>query len=511
MRGKLYVKNAALLTVGGFALRVLGMAFRVYIAAWLGGEGMGLYQLILAVYGVFIALASAGVNVASTKLAAQSLARGHGMSATLWGLVSAAALFGTGAMLAQFALVAPLAHFMLHDARAELGLRVLAPSLPFMAVAGALRGCFLARRRVTPNILSQLAEQALRMAVAALALRKLAAWGAAYACAAVLLGNTLSEALSCVLMALFAKEETSFRRQEGDGAVGFSRRELLGIALPVTGSRLLASALQAVESSLIPLCLALCLGERTAAMEQYGAVKGMAMPLIFFPFSVLAALSGLLMPEIARAAARRDKQATARLVGTAMTLTGLFSALAGAGLLLFGEELALLLYRDTAVGMYVRVLGLIAPFMYLESMIDGILKGLGEQLATFRYSLLDSAVRITAVCVVVPRFGILGFLGVMAFSNLLTCTLNARRMLLRTRMRPTWDRWLIAPAALAGAAATPVLWLRRFGPAGPAGLALQLTVFAAGAGLPLLWLWRKNRTALAPAGAQRAVQTDHRG
>lgn len=291
MRIRTYLKNAALLTAAGFALRVLGMVFRVYIAGWLGGEGMGLYQLILAVYGVFVALATAGVNVASTRLAAQSLARGRGMAPTLWGLVSAAACFGTLAMLAQFALAEPLAHWMLHDARAELGLRILAPSLPFMAVAGALRGCFLARRRVEPNVTAQLAEQLVRMGVAAFALSRLAAWGAGYACGAVLIGNTVSEAVSCLLMAVFARREPAFRPAAGDPARGFTRQELFGIALPVCGSRLLASALQAMESSLIPLCLTLYLGQRTAAVTQYGAVKGMAMPLIFFPFSVLAALS----------------------------------------------------------------------------------------------------------------------------------------------------------------------------------------------------------------------------
>lgn len=75
MRGKLYMKNAAVLTLSGFALRVLGMVFRVLIAGTLGGEGMGLYQLILALYLFFTALASSGINVASTRLAAQSLAR----------------------------------------------------------------------------------------------------------------------------------------------------------------------------------------------------------------------------------------------------------------------------------------------------------------------------------------------------------------------------------------------------------------------------------------------------
>lgn len=51
----------------------------------------------------------------------------------------------------------------------------------------------------------------------------------------------------------------------------------------------MASALQAAESSLIPYTLALCTGSRTEAVAQYGSLKGMALPLLFFPFSVLGA------------------------------------------------------------------------------------------------------------------------------------------------------------------------------------------------------------------------------
>ena len=41
------------------------------LSAFLGGEGMGLYQLILSLYMVFVSLATAGMNVAATRLAAQ--------------------------------------------------------------------------------------------------------------------------------------------------------------------------------------------------------------------------------------------------------------------------------------------------------------------------------------------------------------------------------------------------------------------------------------------------------
>ena len=60
MQRKTYIKNAAILTITGFALRIAGMFFRVYIAARIGAEGMGLYQLIYTVYGFATTLATAG-------------------------------------------------------------------------------------------------------------------------------------------------------------------------------------------------------------------------------------------------------------------------------------------------------------------------------------------------------------------------------------------------------------------------------------------------------------------
>lgn len=428
-RRKVYLQNAMLLTASGLVLRMLGMGFRVVLSAYLGGEGMGLYQLILAVYMVFVSLATAGMNVAATRLAAQSLARGQGMAATLRGLCTAALAFGTVAMVAQALLAEPAAHSLLHDARAETALRVLAPSLPFMAVSGALRGCFLAARRVTPNVVTQLIEQLVRMAVAVAGLRVMAQWGAGYGCAAVLLGNTVSEGVSCCLMLLFAARTPEFARHGQEPLHPYTRRELYEIVLPVTGSRLLGSGLQAVESSLIPLTLSLYTGSRAVAMTQYGNFKGMALPLLFFPFSVLSALSGLLMPEITRAHTRGDGAGTRRLIGTMLKLTGLFSLAAGACFVAFGPQLAQIVYRDAEVGRYVQVLGFVAPFMYLESMVDGVLKGLGEQLATFRYSLADSLLRIAAIAVLLPRYGIMAFLGIMIVSNLFTFTLNTRRML----------------------------------------------------------------------------------
>ena len=341
------------------------MGFRIVLAAYLGSEGMGLYQLILALYMVFVSFATAGVNVASARLAAQSLARGSGMAETLRGLCITALGFGTAAMLAQSVLAGPCARYLLHDVRAETALLILAPSLPFMAVSGAVRGCFLAARRVQPNITAQLIEQLVRMAVAAAGLRVLAQWGAGYGCAAVLLGNTVSESVSCGIMLAFAARTPEFAPRPGAPLHPYTRKELYDILWPVEGSRLLASALQAAESSLIPYTLAIYTGSRAEAVAQYGSLKGMALPLLFFPFSVLGALSGLLMPEITRAHTKGDTAAMRRLIFTMLRMTGAFSLAAGVGFVLLGAPLAGFIYRDAKVGRYVQLLGFVAPFMYL--------------------------------------------------------------------------------------------------------------------------------------------------
>ena len=80
---------------------------------------------------------------------------------------------------------------------------------------------------------------------------------------------------------------------------------------------------------------------------------------------------------------------------------------------MWGEPLALLLYHSQEAGFYLRVLGPAMPLMYLESMVDGAMKGMGEQKAVFRYSLWDAVLRIAGVLLLLPRWGMKGFLWVI--------------------------------------------------------------------------------------------------
>ncbi len=457
-----YWKNAALLTGSDVVLRLAGLGLRIGLANALGGEGMGLYQLVLAVYGLFVTLATAGISVAATRLLTEELSRDAASArGMLRRLLALGAGLGVLAMAAQAGLAGLAAKWWLGDVRAAGALRLSALGLPWMAVSAVLRGFFLARRRVGPNVASQLAEQTVRIGAVAAALYATPGRDAGERCTLVLGATALSEAVSCTLMALFCRGEARrcFGGKRAQTPPEASRR-LWDILWPVEGGRVLASALHTAENMLVPACLAVYLtgaGGRAAALEQYGVLKGMALPLLTFPFGLLGSLAVLLMPEITQAHVLGQTARLNALLDRMLRLTGFFSALAAALFWCWGPDAAGLLYGSAEAGFYLQVLAPVLPLLYLESMVDGAMKGVGEQKAAFRYSVWDAVLRLAGVAVLLPRYGMRGFLAVMLLSTLYTCTANTGRLLLSSGMPHAFRRWLGAPAlagALAAAAGT---------------------------------------------------------
>ena len=189
----------------------------------------------------------------------------------------------------------------------------------------------------------------------------------------------------------------------------------------------------------------------------------MALPLLNFPFGLLGSLAVLLMPEITQAHIEGQTARLNALLDRMLRLTGYFSALAGTLFWVWGRPLAQLLYHSPEAGFYLETLAPAMPLMYLESMVDGAMKGIGEQKAAFRYSVWDAVLRIGGVALLLPRYGMRGFLAVILLSSFYTCTANTGRLLLSSGTGHAFRRWLGAPllaAAAAGSSEQEVLQQR---------------------------------------------------
>ena len=458
MNRRAFVKNTAVMTVTSLLLRSLGIVFRIFISNRVGAEGMGLYQLVFSVYVLGTAFAAAGLTTAVTRMAAEALARRE--PATVFrvlhlavclclfiGLVSAGLLYG----LAQ-----PLAR-LIGDSRAAPALAVSGIALPLIGVSSCLKGYFMARRRATPPSMAQIAEQLTRIGGILLLLQLAGDCSLGEACRIIILGDALSEIVCCGWLSLAFVRDRRQLAAMMPAAPAPGRRKLLRpmlhIAVPLTAGRYLTTGLRTAENVLVPAMLTRFTQSDTLSLAQFGAVKGMALPLLFFPAAFLVTVSNLLVPELSDAHALGQQRQVKKLTGQALHMTLLGAMLIGSLFTVFGRELGLCLYHDETVGLLLQILGPLTPVMYLDTVATGLLRGLGQQVHSLWYSVADSALRLALIPLLLPRFGLIGFLFVMLLSNLLTAFLSTHRLLQVSGTPPQWGHRLLAPAlaaALAG-------------------------------------------------------------
>ncbi len=453
MNKRTFVKNTALMTVTSLLLRTLGIVFRIFISNRVGAEGMGLYQLVFSVYVLGATFASSGIVTAVTCLSAEALTRKD--TSTLkrvMRLASTACLLVGGVSAVVLYAGAPLIGGWIGDTRSVPAVALSGLALPFIGLSSCYKGYFMARRRAWPPCLSQLMEQTVRIGGILWMLSTLWDGSLERACAIIIVGDALSETVACVYLAIAYRvdrrslqKETASPASRGRGTL----RALLHIAVPLTAGRYLSTALRTIENILVPARLTLFTQSDSLSLEQFGAVKGMALPLIFFPSVLLLTVSGLLVPELADAHALGQRRQVARLVEQTLHLILPAATLIGCLFAVLGRPLGDLLYEHSMVGLLLQILGPLAPIMYLDSVATGMLKGLDEQVHSLLYAVIDSVVRITLIWLLLPRYGITGFLFVMVVSNLLTCLLSTGRLLTVSGCVMHWRKWVVSPLLIA--------------------------------------------------------------
>ena len=439
MKKTLFIKNTIILTVTSLLLRFAGIIFKIWLAAAIGSEGIGLYQLIFSVYVLASTFATSGIITAVTRLISEELALGSKGSVLkiLKRSVLLSLIIAFLSLLAVFLGADFIALRLLEDSRAAAAIKILGLALPFMAISSCFKGYFIARRKITPNAVSQIFEQAVRIILILLLVKKFIHLGLSAACAAVMLGDILAEAVGCLILSgCFSWDKRKLAllsgRKQSDYPVV---KKILDISVPITSGRYLNSLLRTAENILVPKNLAKYAASSDNALSLFGTIKGMALPILFFPSALLGTISTLLIPEVSEAAVKKRDYIVKYTSECIIKLTALVSFIFAAIFFVAGREIGTLVYKEDSVGELLRTLSPIVPLMYLDSVCDGILKGLDQQKFTFKTSLSDSAIRIVLVLLILPLFGLNGFIGIMYFSNMLTCFLNVGRVVKLTKAK----------------------------------------------------------------------------
>ncbi len=445
-RAKIFFKNAVVLSATSVLLRGIGVAFNSFVASRIGAEGLGLLSLINSVYSFAITFALSGINLASSRLCAEAIGSGDEsrvrpvmVRCMLYGL-----FFGVVGWIGLSSLAPFICEYCIHDIRALSSLNILAPGLPALSVTSALTGYFNAVRRASKSASAQILEQFFRIA---LTVRLLSGVGNTVetSCFFICLAVMLSEFVVLVYgMILYLIDLSRCKNDAKTSKVAISA-SMLKIALPVAFSSYIRSALVTIEHMLIPRGLRKSGTSPERALASYGTLHGMALPAVLFPQAFLSSLSVLLVPEVAELRVNGNFEKIRSVLSRTFRITLWFSVGVSGIMLCFSYELGKMLYDSVEAGAYIRLLAPLIPIMYIDSTADSILKGMNEQLYSMRINILDAFMSVLLVTLLIPRFGIAGYLVTIFVSEILNTSMSISRLIKVVEFRPRLFDWLILP------------------------------------------------------------------
>lgn len=441
--------NALLLIAVNLFMRTVGVSFNVYLSNRAGGEVMGLYSLLFGVYGLAMTLGCGGIHLGTTRLVAEAMGehdddttgalsdgtrRAVALCLRRCLLYSLCCSVVAGALLYIFSPL--IGQVWLGDERTVTSLRVLALTLPPISLSSCMGGYFTAVRRIAPNAAVGLIAQFARIGFCSYLLALWLPDGVESTCLALVLGGALSEVISFLLTwaaYVLDKKRHWHVRSAATGAedapLPSPTKKLLGITVPVTLSACLRSGLVTLQHILIPRGLKQSGASWESALASYGVVHGMVLPVVLFPSAFISSFSGLLVPEIAESNARGDNARVARISHRIITPALIFSFGVAGIMACFSHELGLVIYDSAEAGRYIRQLAPLIPIMYVDSSVDAVLKGMGEQVYSMNVNILDALCSVILVWLLLPRIGLAGYVVAIYVTETLNTTLSLTRML----------------------------------------------------------------------------------
>jgi stage V sporulation protein B len=411
-----FLKGTFILLIAGFFTRILGFINRIVIARSIGEEGVGLYMMAFPTFILVVTITQLGLPVAISKNIAEAEARGDHAEIKKILVVSLATTLALSIIFTPaLILLAPLLSTTLFtDPRTYYPLVAIAPVVPVIAISSVLRGYFQGRQNMRPAANSQILEQLVRITLIAVMTKAFLPYGIEYAAAAAMVASVIGELISLVYLMTAFKFKKRFRLRKDffqfvqKGKKTF--KDLMDIAMPSMGSRMIGSVAWFFEPIVVAHSLALAGVAAIEATKQYGALTGYALPLLMLPSFVTFSLATSLVPAISEANTQNNRKLIEYRLQQALRFAFLTGGLAVIVLYVLADPLMQLMYGSVKGSYFIRLMAPFFLFYYYQGPLQAVLQALNLARAAMINSLIGAIVKTAVIFLLAsqPAFGITG-------------------------------------------------------------------------------------------------------
>ncbi|SHK07695.1 stage V sporulation protein B [Anaerobranca californiensis DSM 14826] len=400
---KSFVKGAVILASAGIITKILGAVYRIPLYNLIGDVGMGYFQMAYPIYAALLAISTAGLPVAISKMVAERMAVGNIKGAYQILKVALTLMLVTGlffSLLLYFG-AEYYADKILGTPLVVYSLKSIAPGIFLVVIMAAFRGFFQGNQTMIPTALSQVVEQIIRVItifyLSWLLLPKGVEFAAAGATFGVVTGSLAGVAVLLIFF-LFHRSKTkelAINKEILQISTGQTLKQMLFLALPITLGSLVLPLIQMADATILPRRLQAAGFTREEAAALIGHLTGAAMPLVNVPTLFTIAIAQSLVPSISEANALQNIKLIKSRATLAIKLTLLIGLPSAVGLFVLAKPISTMLYNDLAVAVPLSIACFAIIFLTLQQTTSALLQGLGKTVIPVVTLLIGVLLKVT--------------------------------------------------------------------------------------------------------------------
>ena len=427
-------------------MKFAALIFNIYISNQIGSEAVGIFSLVMAVYLFFITVATSGLNIAVTVIVSEKFALNKNKQAIK--AIRTCIFFSLLLGIAAGGLILLFSNFItskcLHNMVSSRPLFYIAIGLPFIAMSSCISSYFTTIRKAYKNAISQVFEFTIKMFATIILLKINITNGVEAVCISLILADVISEVCSFTLIFILYIIDIRLKKLENVRSFG-QRFNILKIAFPVAVTSYIRSGLSTLKQLIIPTQLEKSGISCSRALSQYGMINGMVLPVIAFPTVFTDSYSMLLIPEFSTYVAQKNYKAINYIANRIFKITCAFTMCICSIFFIFSNDLGLAIYNNIEIGYYFKIFTPFIFFMYMDHIIDCILKGLNKQFGVMCCNILDLSITTCFIYFLLPVLGIKGYVLSIFFSEVLNFSISLFQLFMYSRIKPNLIDWIVVP------------------------------------------------------------------
>lgn len=415
-----FLRGAFILTVAGMLVKVIGSVNRILLSRFLGGEGIGLYQMAYPMYLLVASISTAGIPIAISIVISERLALGDKIGAQKTFRISLLVMIVTGlffSALLYFGSGFLIDQEIVRDARAYYALIAVTPAVFFSTVLASYRGYFQGFQRMTPTAVSQIVEQFVRVVTMVGFAYFLMSYGLEYAAAGASFGAVPGSIAGLLVLLIFywlqRKKDKLEKFEQLEVASVPSKdiiKRLVALALPVSMANIMVPMVTAIDAVIVPNRLVVAGFSVEQATTLFGYLTGMAVPLVMMATIPTLSLAASLVPAISEAYTLQDNKVLHQRMKTAMRLTGIVTIPCFLGLFVLAEPISQMLYGTPLAGISIAIMAVGIFCLGVHQVTTAVLQGLSKASIPMINMVVSALVKVGLAWVLTanPAWGIAG-------------------------------------------------------------------------------------------------------